>query len=236
MSWRVSQDAHRARSLRKYDAAEVEGYESLVGSLSPEDEAAHRSDLERIVALRPGMAVLDAGAGTGTLCALLAKCEGLALTALEPAPAMLAKLRGKAGLEGVRTVEGFCDAAGDRGHFGEAEFDVVLSRQLGNVLFDPLAAFRNWHHWLVPGGSAVVIDGTYGRDSWSGKWEEEIDALPLSAHQSLALVPYLLEQAGFEIESVGPMTAVNARPSTRTPRYAAVARKPRSAAEEGRSR
>ena len=50
--------------------------------------------------------------------------------------------------------------------------------------------------------------------------------LPLSALQSLATVPYLLEASGFRVESVQMMAAVNALPSTRTPRYVVFARRP----------
>jgi SAM-dependent methyltransferase len=226
MSWRVSRDALRRRSTAKYDRAEVEAYDSLVGALSAEDEAAHLADLGEVFRFEPGMRVLDAGAGTGTVCKLLTRLEGLSITALEPAPAMLEVLRSKPALRRVRVVQGFCDAPDDRGLFEASAFDVIVSRQLGNVLFDPLAAFANWRHWLVPGGAVVVMDGLYERSAWSGRWEEEVDVLPLSACRTMALIPYLLESSGFEIEAVQPMAAVGARPSTRTPRYVVVARAP----------
>jgi hypothetical protein len=94
-----------------------------------------------------------------------------------------------------------------------------VSRQLANGLYDPLAAFCNWRYWLKPGGSLAVIDGLYGRTAWTGRWEEEVDVLPLSACQTAATVPYLLEVAGFRVEGVQWMQAVNARPSTRATRY-----------------
>jgi hypothetical protein len=100
-----------------------------------------------------------------------------------------------------------------------------VSRQLVNGSFDPLTAFRNWHDWLSPDGAVVVIDGVYDRSSWTGIWEEDVDVLPLSACQSTALAPYLLEIAGFRIEAVRWMEAVNKLPSTRTNRYVVVARK-----------
>ena len=53
----------------------------------------------------------------------------------------------------------------------------------------------------------------------------EVDVLPLSATQSTASVAYLLEAAGFKVEAVRWMDAVNALPSTRTARYVVVARK-----------
>jgi SAM-dependent methyltransferase len=232
MSWRDGQDECRRRLLDRYDEAGVDDYESLVGQLSAEDEAAYLSDLNRVFRFQPGMRVLDAGAGTGSLCKVLSRLDGLAMTALEPAPAMLERLRGKAELAGVHTIEGFCDAPADRSHFDRARFDAIVSRQLGNGLFDPLTAFGNWNHWLVPGGAVVLIDGLYARSSWAGGWEQEIDALPLSACQSMAMVPYLLEAAGFRIEALELMTAANRMPSTRTTRYVVVARKPIQASPE----
>ena len=225
VTWRSTQDDSRARYLAKYDEAAAERWDAIGASLGRTDEDAYLSDLARVFQFRPGMAVLDVGAGTGALCVVLARLPGLAMTALEPAPAMLARLRRRPGLESVVAVQGFCDAPLDRQHFGAAQFDVIASRQLINGLFDPLTAFENWHHWLKPGGAVVAIDGAYGRDAWTGVWQEEIDVLPLSATQSTATVPYLLEAAGFKVEAVRWMDAVNALPSTKTPRYVVVARR-----------
>jgi ubiquinone/menaquinone biosynthesis C-methylase UbiE len=225
MNWRDSQHDSRRRYLAKFDAAEAERYDAVVGTLAREDEDAYLSDLSGAVRLMPGMEVLDAGAGTGTLTQILVRSPGLRLTALEPAPAMLARLRARPELDGVTAIEGFCDAVADRALFAPARFDVIASRQLVNGLYDPLAAFANWHRWLKPAGAVLVIDGLYERAAWSGTWAEEVDVLPVAACQSTALVPYLLEQSGLQIEAVRMMDAVNRRPSTRTPRYLVVARK-----------
>jgi SAM-dependent methyltransferase len=142
---------------------------------------------------------------------------------------MLARLTARPELQAVRAVEGFCDAPEDRHQFAANAFDVILSRQLVNGLYDPLAAFANWHAWLEPGGAVVVIDGLYDRAAWTGVWEEEVDTLPLSACRSTAAIPYLLEVADFRVDVVAPMRRANARPSTRTARYVTVARKPSEA-------
>jgi SAM-dependent methyltransferase len=212
MTWRTSQAASRARYLAKFDEAEGRGWAQ---GPAPEVQDAYLADLAGLLA--PGQAVLDAGAGAGAFTQVLTRFGGLDLTALEPAPAMAAHIRD------ARVVLGFCDAPEDRPLFPAGSFDVIASRQLTNGLYDPLAAFRNWHHWLKPGGRVVVIDGFYGRDAWQGKWAEEVDDLPLSATQSLALTPYLLEQAGLRVETVRPMAATNASSATATPRYLVVA-------------
>lgn len=54
--------------------------------------------------------------------------------------------------------------------------------------------------------------------AWQGTWAEEVDELPLSANQSLALAPHLLEQAGFKI--------LARRPRAIPARYLVVARLP----------
>ena len=109
--------------------------------------------------------------------------------------------------------------------FEDESFDVVASRQLANCLFDPMAAFSNWYSWLKPGGTVILMDGLFDRASWAGMWQEEVDVLPLSACQTTAAAPYMLEHCGFHIEFVSLMKATNKLPSTRTPRYLVVASK-----------
>jgi hypothetical protein len=73
--------------------------------------------------------------------------------------------------------------------------------------------------------SSVFHDGFYGRDGWRGVWEEEVDVLPLSACQTMAMIPYLLEASGFRIDAVEMMDETTKRPATRTKRYIVVAKK-----------
>jgi SAM-dependent methyltransferase len=228
MNWHERRSAARRRAVGKYDTPEAEAYGQLqgLGWLAADEESAYRADLARVVRFEPGAHVLDVGAGTGVMCSMLRRMPGVELTALEPSAAMLAVLQAKPELAKVRTINGFCDEPQDRDRFAAAQFDVIVSRQVVNGLFDPLLAFHHWHYWLKPAGVVVVIDGLYGRDGWVGRWEEEVDALPLSASQSMASTPYLLEACGFRIEAVERMATVNTLPTTRTPRYVVVARKP----------
>lgn len=227
VAWHARRQAAKGRHAARYDEAEAGSYHANqgLGRLDDEEKEAILADLRRVIDLRAGMNVLDVGAGTGALCSALVRVAGLEVTALEPAPAMLALLRGVPELAAVATVQGSCDEPRDATLFAEARFDVIACRQVVNGLYDPLLAFRHWQHWIKPGGAVVVIEGLHGRDGWRGDWEQEIDVLPLSAVQTMATVPYLLESVGFRVEAVQPMNAVNALPSTRTPRYVVVARK-----------
>ena len=189
------------------------------------DHNACVADLSQHVTFADGMSVLDAGSGTGALCLALVRIPGLRITALEPAVAMTELRQSKPELKHVSSVQGFCDHAEDREHFNSGAFDLVASQLLTNCLYDPIAAFRNWHFWLRDGGTAVVMDGLFDRDAWTGRWDGMADALPLSACRTTATVPYLLEQSGFRVDHAGMMQHTNALPSTRTQRYMVVATK-----------
>ncbi len=225
MTFRVSQLESRDRYLSTYDAEEASKYDSWVTAMTAEDHDACVVDMSRCVTFYDRMAVLDAGSGTGALSLALARIPGLRITALEPCRAMSRLLESKPELSSVSVVRGFCDHADDHSHFSPNSFDLIASRQLANCLFDPLAAFRNWYSWLRSGGFVIVMDGLFDRDAWSGRWDGIVDTLPLSACRTTATVPYLLEQVGFRIDSVGPMEATNALSSTRTQRYIVAATK-----------
>lgn len=225
MGWRCSQSDSRQRLMAQYDASEVERYESWVRELGADEDKACLADLAPEFQFHSGMAILDIGAGTGEMCKIMRQIDGLNLTALEPCAPMRAKLIAKPELNNISVVDGFSDSADDRSLFAESSFDVIVSRQLVNGLFDPLTAFQNWHHWLVAGGTIVVIDGLYNRQAWAGPMQQEVDSLPMSACQTMAMTPYLLESVGFKIGTVRQMAATNALPTTRTKRYVVIAHK-----------
>lgn len=227
MNFRDAQSNSRQRYLATYDAEEASKHNTWVDAMNDADHDACVADLQRCVEFSDNMAVLDAGSGTGALCLALIRIPGLDITALEPSSRMMNLLTARSELSGVVAVQGFCDHADDASLFGPETFDLITSRLLVNNLFDPLAAFRNWNHWLRPGGSVVVMDGLFSPSDWAGKWGEFVDVLPLSACQTTATVPYLLEKMGFDVEHVGLMDHTNALPSTRTKRYIVVVNKPR---------
>ena len=226
MTFRCTQQESRERYLATYDAEGASIYDAWVAGMTAADHDACVADLKRCIAFSGNMAILDAGSGTGALCLALVRISGLHITALEPCKTMNALLESKPELRCVTTVQGFCDHADDSAHFDAESFDLIVSRQLANCLFDPLTAFQNWHSWLRPGGAVVVMDGLFDRHDWSGNWDGVVDTLPLSACRTTATVPYLLENTGFRIDYVGLMEHTNALPSTRTQRYIVAATKP----------
>ena len=225
MAFRMNYQESRQRYLDEYDSTGACQYDAWIASMDSDDHQACVDDISGQIPQASGLSVLDAGAGTGALCLALSRIAGLEITALEPSPAMVDLLRRKPALSDLRVVQGFCDHLSDRNIFAAETFDVIASRHLANCLYYPLTAFENWHHWLRPGGTVIVLDGHFQRSAWEGNWSGMVDALPLSACQSMATVPYLLEQTGFRVDFVDWMHATNARPSTRTKRYMAVATK-----------
>jgi len=225
MSFRETHMEFRDRFLSACSGEEAQRYDKWIQQLTHEDHRACLTDMQTCIEFTEGMAVLDAGAGTGALSLALTLIPELRLPALAPCDAMLALLCSRPELANINAVSGFCDHPGDQSLFPAETFDLIASRQLVNSLYDPLAAFRNWHAWLQPSGTVFVMDGLYDRDDWTGVWEGVVDSLPLSACRSTAVVPYLLEHAGFHVEYVGFMDATNQRPSTRTQRYMVVATK-----------
>ncbi len=224
MSYRLSQSEFRAKHLASYDVAAVEQYEAWTQQIGEADELACLEDIAQAFALEAGMSVLDAGAGTGAMSRVLMRIGGLELTALEPSTLMLQKLVSKPELSSVRICQGFCDSPDDMSLFPPDSFDVIISRQLANGLYDPLSAMANWRHWLRPQRVVLLIDGFYSRSAWASLDTEFADCLPLAANQSLATLPYLLEIAGFTVTHAGMMQATNALPSTRTEKYLVVAK------------
>ena len=47
----------------------------------------------------------------------------------------------------------------------ESQFDVIVSRQLGNGLFDPLTPFKNWRYWLTQ--CIENVDQILGVSAWA---------------------------------------------------------------------
>jgi len=112
-----------------------------------------------LLAVRPGMCVLDAGCGPGRLALPLARAVGPggAVTALDVQEAMLDKVRGKAEAEGISWVRCVRAALGEGALEAESFDRALLVTVLGEI---PAAAeaMREMYAALKPGGLLSVTE------------------------------------------------------------------------------
>jgi SAM-dependent methyltransferase len=108
--------------------------------------------LERLGLLRKGIAALDLGTGTGTLALGLA-APGASVTALDPAPEMLAQVAARAKEAGVaiRTIEGKAESTG----LPDTTLDLVIAGQCWHWFDRPRAAAEA-RRVLKPGGTLMM--------------------------------------------------------------------------------
>jgi ubiquinone/menaquinone biosynthesis C-methylase UbiE len=106
---------------------------------------------------RPGLKVLDVGAGTGGAALVLAQ-RGCHVTAIDAAPAMIARLVQRATSENLVVQASVMD--GQNLCYGDATFDAALSI-LGVVLFpDASRGLSEMRRVVHPGGRVAVVTWT----------------------------------------------------------------------------
>jgi len=119
----------------------------------------HRAEIVRALALRPGMAIADLGAGTGLFTVAFAETVGPTGTvyAVDLIPAFLAHIRRKierAGLTQVQLIQ-----ASDRSaELPPASVDLVFMSDVYHHLEYPQHVLASLRQALRPGGSLWVID------------------------------------------------------------------------------
>ncbi len=172
------------------------------------------------VPMRPDMAVLDIGAGTGFLSLELAQRlgEGSRVTAVDIWPAALGRLREKIDFLSIDNLDvELCDAADLP--FADDEFDLVVSNLGVNNFADPCAVAAECFRVLQPGGELILTTNLVGHMAeFYAVFEEVLNRLGLAkdrlmdhvAHRGTrARVEGLLSAAGFELggweEATGQM-------------------------------
>ena len=142
----------------KSDALDVEGWATRFSGESR--EAFHaRHDVVKAMALKPGEAVADVGAGTGIYTRLFAQAVGPAGTvyATDLAPKFLAYIAqnaAKDGLKNVRTIQ-----AGDRAsNLAEASVDVIFHSDVYHHFEFPMVMNADLRRALKPGGRMYVLE------------------------------------------------------------------------------
>ncbi len=134
-------------------------HESVVQS-----HARRRAEVEAwflLPQLRPGMRLLDAGCGPGTVSAGLARAVAPGeVVGLDAAPAVLEHARAHVDEE---SVDNASFVVGDIYKLDEPDesFDVVYANQLLQHLTDPVRALREMRRVLKPGGLLAVRDADY---------------------------------------------------------------------------
>jgi ubiquinone/menaquinone biosynthesis C-methylase UbiE len=116
-------------------------------------------EVVRALALRPGMAVADLGAGTGYFMGRLSRAvaPGGTVFALEPEPNLVVHLRGRAEKEGLDNVVPVL-ASMDDARLPIAGVDVLLVVDTYHHIDDRPAYFRRVRRMLRGAGRVAIID------------------------------------------------------------------------------
>lgn len=137
-----------------YTAEQARGYETAGEHALPHEEAQVWLATIHAIGLPEEARVLDFGAGTGALLAIL-KQAGLSVIGLEPSEHMVAEgLRLHPELSSDDFVSGV-----DADVLSAGSFDLIVSRQVLCHLPRPDQVFGQFHQWLRLGGSVLLVDG-----------------------------------------------------------------------------
>jgi ubiquinone/menaquinone biosynthesis C-methylase UbiE len=169
--------------------------------LPPDALSEWRAAISRFLAPRPGMRVLDLGAGTGTWATALASWYGISVVAVEPSPAMRARSRWPGILAGHATALPLAAASMDG-----AWLSTVIHH-----LPDLPAAARELGRVLRPGAPVLIRSAFPGRHRGIGLfryWPEAIAAL--DTFPSIASVRTAFAAAGFSYVTLEPVRQVTA--------------------------
>ena len=182
------------------------------------DDAYQGSDLVRrrranfeALRVRPGDDVLDIGCGTGLLTSELARAVGDqgSVTGIDPSEEMLNAARERCtDKQYVRLVEG----TADRIPVQDVSIDRAISLQVFEYLTDIPTALKEVARVLRPRGRLVIGDIHWDSWIWLSDNPERMARVMaawdghLSERCVPALLPAMLKEAGFAVDTVTPVT------------------------------
>lgn len=146
--------------IKAYWSIRAETFDSQPGHeiFSEEERAAWQALFRRHIGEGRGRTAFDLACGTAVVSHLLDDL-GYKVTGMDWAEPMLERARAKAKVRGraIRFLMGDAENTMEP----DGAYDVIVNRHLVWTLVDPLAAFREWHRVLKPGGKLLVIDGDF---------------------------------------------------------------------------
>ncbi|WP_027485903.1 class I SAM-dependent methyltransferase [Allorhizobium undicola] len=162
--------------IKAYWSLRAETFDSQPGHeiFSEEERAAWQALLRRHLGEGRGRRALDLACGTAVVSHLLDDL-GFAVTGMDWAEPMLERARAKADARG-RTIRFFMGDA-ENTLEADASYDVITNRHLVWTLVDPLAAFREWHRVLKPGGKVLIVDGDFVNPGLVARLSRRVSAL-----------------------------------------------------------
>lgn len=128
--------------------------------LASRDAAAWQEYIGRFLPPGKVLQVLDVGTGPGFLAILMARA-GHRVTGIDSSKGMILQARRNACENDVFIDFSVADA--QQLDFSDAQFDLVLSRNLTWNLPDVAKAYKEWQRVLRPGGLLLNFDSDYGR-------------------------------------------------------------------------
>lgn len=162
------------------------------------DMQAQRKAIMKAMALAPGEAVLDVGAGNGIMVREILEQVGPSGSAsgLDAATPMVAMARELC--PGGNFIQG--DAT--QLPYEDATFDVVTAAQLVCFLPDPNRALQEMHRVLRPGGRIVILDTDWGSLVWNS-FEPKLMAKAIDVYTRPYADPHVPRTMSKRLKAVG---------------------------------
>ncbi|MEK7233548.1 MAG: methyltransferase domain-containing protein [Elusimicrobiota bacterium] len=163
-----------------------------------------------ILEIRPGMTILDIGAGTGQQAVMLAeRMKGTGVVfATEIQPNLVDYITAQARQRKLANLKAILVKAGGIDPFyGEHRYDLILFYSVVNQLRDRINYYRQLKSFLAPHGRVVVVDGQPGNqfsffredfEDWDGLVKELKREPPDSPFSQTLHDPELVAEIGIE--------------------------------------